>query len=98
MEPKSPLQELLREVWPLLMLTAILLVIVVLLQAIGDRIISQSLTEALIRALRSRTTPQMLSSTSTATIASATNTPRMMKGISERCRSTVWLEAGIIID
>jgi branched-chain amino acid transport system permease protein len=49
MEPKTPLGQFLREIWPLLMLTIILLVIVGLLQATGDRIISQSLTEALIR-------------------------------------------------
>lgn len=49
MEPKSPLGHFLRDVWPLLILTAVLLVIVILIQSIGDRIISQSLTEALIR-------------------------------------------------
>lgn len=49
MVPKSALGEALREAWPLLFLSALLLVIVALLQATGDRIIAQSLTEALIR-------------------------------------------------
>ncbi len=49
MEPKTPIGHFLRENWPLLFLTVVLVVIVAGIQALGDRIISQSLTEALIR-------------------------------------------------
>lgn len=49
MEPKSPLGHLVRDVWPLIILSVGLLLIVVVIQSLGDRIISQSLTEGLIR-------------------------------------------------
>ncbi|MEO1190432.1 MAG: branched-chain amino acid ABC transporter permease [Pseudomonadota bacterium] len=49
MEPKSPLGEAVRSFWPLLVLVALVLVVVIVIQAFGDRILSQSLTEALIR-------------------------------------------------
>lgn len=49
MEPKSSGGERLREFWPLILLSIGLILVVVVVQAIGDRIISQSLTEALIR-------------------------------------------------
>ncbi|WP_416899123.1 MAG: branched-chain amino acid ABC transporter permease [Minwuia sp.] len=49
MEPKTPGALFLREIWPLLLLVVLLLVIVGGIQAMGDRIVSQSLTEALIR-------------------------------------------------
>jgi branched-chain amino acid transport system permease protein len=49
MEPKTPLGHLVRDVWPLIILSVGLLLIVVVIQSLGDRIISQSLTEGLIR-------------------------------------------------
>ena len=49
MEPTTPLAQKIREFWPILILMAGLLIIVLVIQAIGDRIVSQSLTEALIR-------------------------------------------------
>jgi branched-chain amino acid transport system permease protein len=49
MEPAMPLTRVLREYWPLVLLMIGVVVIVVIIQAIGDRIVSQSLTEALIR-------------------------------------------------
>ncbi len=49
MEPKSPLGHMVREVWPLIILSVGLLLVVVVIQSFGDRIVSQSLTEGLIR-------------------------------------------------
>lgn len=49
MEPKTPLGLMVRDVWPLIILSVGLLLIVVVIQSLGDRIISQSLTEGLIR-------------------------------------------------
>ncbi|GJL89841.1 MAG: branched-chain amino acid ABC transporter permease [Minwuia thermotolerans] len=49
MEPKSPLGHMVREVWPLIILSIGLLLVVAVIQSMGDRIISQSLTEGLIR-------------------------------------------------
>lgn len=50
MTPKTPLQEFLRDIWPLLILVVLLLVVVGGIEfLVGDRIVSQSLTEALIR-------------------------------------------------
>ena len=49
MEPKTPAASLLREIWPLLLLSAGLLVIVAVVHLFGDRIMGQSVTEALIR-------------------------------------------------
>lgn len=49
MEPKTPLGHLVRDVWPLIILSVGLLLIVIVIQSLGDRIISQSLTEGLIR-------------------------------------------------
>lgn len=49
MEPKSPLGHMVREIWPLIILSIILLLVVAVIQSLGDRIISQSLTEGLIR-------------------------------------------------
>lgn len=49
MEPKTPLGHMVRDVWPLIILSVGLLLIVVVIQSLGDRIISQSLTEGLIR-------------------------------------------------
>ncbi|GAB5469496.1 MAG: branched-chain amino acid ABC transporter permease [Rhodospirillales bacterium] len=49
MQPKSAFGEAVRSVWPLLVLIAGLLLVVVVIQSFGDRILSQSLTEALIR-------------------------------------------------
>jgi branched-chain amino acid transport system permease protein len=48
-EPKTKAGRIVRDIWPLLFLCLVLLVIVLGIQAIGDRIVSQSLTEALIR-------------------------------------------------
>ncbi len=49
MEPTSRFGHMVRNVWPLLFFVVVLLVIVGGIQLVGDRIISQSLTEALIR-------------------------------------------------
>ncbi len=49
MEPKTPLGHLLRDYWPMLSMCAVLLIIVAVIQIPGDRIVNQSLTEALIR-------------------------------------------------
>ncbi|MDF1736781.1 MAG: branched-chain amino acid ABC transporter permease [Minwuia sp.] len=49
MEPKSPLGHMVREVWPLIILSIGLLLVVAVIQSMGDRIVSQSLTEGLIR-------------------------------------------------
>lgn len=49
MEPKTAFQRRIREFWPLLILCAIVIAVVVGIQALGDAIISRSLTEALIR-------------------------------------------------
>lgn len=49
MEPKSPLGHMVREVWPLIILSIGLLLVVAIIQSMGDRIVSQSLTEGLIR-------------------------------------------------
>lgn len=49
MEPRTPLMSGLREAWPLLVLLAGLFLVVLVVQLIGDRIVSQTLTEALIR-------------------------------------------------
>ncbi len=49
MEPKSPGGELLREFWPLIVLSIGLTLVVVVIQAVGDNLISRTLTEALIR-------------------------------------------------
>lgn len=49
MEPKTPLGHFIREIWPLLVLCVGLTVIVAGFQLVDDRIVSQSVTEALIR-------------------------------------------------
>lgn len=49
MEPKSPLGHMVRDVWPLIILSIGLLLVVAVIQSMGDRIVSQSLTEGLIR-------------------------------------------------
>ena len=49
MVPNSPLGHFLREIWPLLIICVALLIVVTIIQLPGDRIINQSLTEALIR-------------------------------------------------
>jgi len=49
MEAKTPLSRKVREFWPLLILTAGLLLIVLVIELVGDRILSQTLTEGLIR-------------------------------------------------
>ena len=49
MEPKTPITRFLREIWPPLILCVGVLVIVIGIQLIGDSIVSQTLTEALIR-------------------------------------------------
>jgi len=49
MEPKSPLGHMVRDVWPLIILSIGLLLVVAVIQSLGDRIVSQSLTEGLIR-------------------------------------------------
>lgn len=49
MEPKTNAGRFIREIWPLLFMSLVLLAIVLAIQAIGDRIVSQSLTEGLIR-------------------------------------------------
>ncbi len=49
MEPKSPFWRLVREIWPLLILCALVTAITVGIQAYGDTITSRTLTEALIR-------------------------------------------------
>ena len=49
MEAKTPLSRKVREFWPLLILTAGLFLIVLAIQLLGDRILSQTLTEGLIR-------------------------------------------------
>ncbi|MDF1722587.1 MAG: branched-chain amino acid ABC transporter permease [Minwuia sp.] len=49
MEPKTPLGHMVREVWPLIILSVGLLLVVAIIQSLDDRIISQSLTEGLIR-------------------------------------------------
>ncbi|MEM6440568.1 MAG: branched-chain amino acid ABC transporter permease [Pseudomonadota bacterium] len=49
MEPKTEFQRRLREFWPLLILCAVVILVVLGIQALGDAIVSRSLTEALIR-------------------------------------------------
>ena len=49
MEPRTPLAHFLRDIWPLLILSALVTAIVFGIQAYGDTITSRSLTEALIR-------------------------------------------------
>lgn len=49
MQPKSAGAELLREFWPLIVLSIGLTLVVVVIQLIGDTITSRTLTEALIR-------------------------------------------------
>lgn len=49
MIPKTPLGHFLRDIWPLLFPCVVLLIIVTGIQLFDDRIVSQSLTEALIR-------------------------------------------------
>ena len=50
MEPKNKLQHLLRDIWPVVFLTVILIAVVFVIEVlVNDKIISRSLNEALIR-------------------------------------------------
>ncbi len=49
MEAKTPLTRAIRDIWPLLILAVGVLIVVAVLDLIGDNLLNQSLTEALVR-------------------------------------------------